>query len=239
MEHPLLNHRHMTVPIRRSRNSSRGFTLVEILVTLGIIAVVLGVAAPNIAGMVRSQKIRAAQDLVAGALQRARARAIGTNTQYGVTFVVESATDANAPLGAPFIPTVFWVHNEDPRPPAPGQPLELTRMPFTVAGANPAVSTRYVLDPDVTISVVGGVCPGVAAATQPSVRFDRYGVRTFPGFVSADPTPPALTGLGPSIAGVVATTTSGEATICLLDMRTRMTRTVLVASSGRIRKGGN
>ena len=51
---------------------ARGFTLVELLVVVGIIAVMGAVTLPNIMGFIRSSRIRTAQDLVNSALQRAR-----------------------------------------------------------------------------------------------------------------------------------------------------------------------
>ena len=233
MEYPLLNPRGMTVPICPSRRTSRGFTLVEMLVVMGIIAIMSAAALPNIMGYVRSMKLRAAQDSIAGALQKARARAITSNTQFGVSFIVQSVRTPNNPEL-----TVFWVHNEDPRPPAPGQPLEVGRQGFTAAAADPSVSTRYELDPDITIATANNVCTGVTAANQESLRFDRYGTRSFPGVpIPPDPGPPALAGGGPSVDGIGMTTSSGEAGICLLDLRTGLTRAVLIAASGRIRKG--
>jgi len=233
MEYPLLKPRGMTVPIRSSRHSSRGFTLIEMLIVVAIVAIMAAAALPNVMGYLRGMKVRSAQDMVAGALQKARARAITSNTQFGVSFVVQSVRTPNNPQM-----TVFWVHNEDPRPPAPGVPLEVGRQGFTAAAADPTVSTRYELDPDVTITTANGVCTGVGGANQDSLRFDRYGTRSFPGYVPPLPEvgPPALAGTGPSVAGISMTTTSGEAAICLQDIRTGMTRTVLIAASGRIRK---
>ena len=207
---------------------ARGFTLVELLVVVGIIAIMGAVTLPNIIGFIRSSRIRTAQDLVTGALQRARARAITTNTQFGVVFVVET-------------PQAFWVHLEDPEPPAAGQALQTGRQPLNSTAPNTRLSTRYELDPRVRFAIAAGSCPaGAGAGNQASLRFDRYGTRTFPGF--APPLPaaviPALQApTGPTVNGVLVTTISAEASICLVDDQTGLFRLITIAAGGRIRRG--
>jgi len=217
------------IGVHPPKTKARGFTLVELLVVVGIIAVMGAVTLPNIMGFFRSSRIRTAQDDVAGALQRARGRAIATNTQLGVVFVVQT-------------PQVFWVHLEDPLPPAAGQPLQTGRQPLNSAAPNLVLSTRYELDPRVRIAVTaGGSCPaGSGVGNQASLRFDQYGTRSFPGFVPPAPEtpPPSLQGpTGPTANGILITTTSAEASICLIDDQTRLSRRVVIAAGGRISKG--
>ncbi len=207
---------------------SRGFTLIELLVVVGIIAIMGAVSLPNIMGFIRSSRIRTAQDQVTNALQRARAQAITRNTQFGVVFVIETNQ-------------AFWVHVEDPEPPAAGQALQTGRQPLNSAAPNLRLSTRYQLDPRVTFAVAANSCPGSATArNQAALRFDRYGVRTLPGYVPPAPevAPPALAApTGPTVNGILRTTTSAEASICLVDTQTGLSRSITIAAGGRIRKG--
>ena len=100
MEHRLQQEGVMTgVKLRRSAGI-RGFTLIEMMVVVGIIMLTAAVMLPNIAGYVRAGRIRAAQDAVSSALQRARNVAIMKNTQMGVTFITQDNT-------------TYWVHVED------------------------------------------------------------------------------------------------------------------------------
>ena len=200
----------------------------EILVVLGIIAIMSAVALPNVTGYFRSSKIRSAHDQVFGALQKARGRAITLNTQWGVSFVIES-------------PNVYWIHVEDPQPPVAGQPAQDGRQPLNSAASNPALSTRYELSLPVQFAVAAGSCPaGGGGGNQDSIRFDRYGSRTFPGFAPPAPQPvvPILTApTGPTVNGILAIALGADATICLVDQSTGLFRLITIGSGGRVKKG--
>ena len=70
------------------RRPDRGFSLVEMLVVVAIVAILAAVAFPNIIGYTRNYRIKGAAQEVAGELQAARSKAIMTNTNNGVSFVV-------------------------------------------------------------------------------------------------------------------------------------------------------
>jgi len=66
----------------------RGFSLVEMLIVVAIVAVMAAVALPNIGQYIRNYRVKGAAQAVAGELQSARSRAIMSNTNLGVSFVV-------------------------------------------------------------------------------------------------------------------------------------------------------
>ena len=70
------------------RRSDRGFSIVEMVIVVAIVGVLAAVAFPNIAQYTKNYRIRGAAQEVAGELQSARSKAIMTNTNSGVSFVI-------------------------------------------------------------------------------------------------------------------------------------------------------
>jgi type IV fimbrial biogenesis protein FimT len=67
-------------------NKSRGFSLIELMVTIVVMAILASVAVPNFQSWLRNTQIRNAAESVTNGLQRARAEAVSRNTN--VTFVL-------------------------------------------------------------------------------------------------------------------------------------------------------
>ncbi len=70
-----------------SRNDP-GFTLIELLVVVAIIVILAAVGIPQLVGALRNYRINGAARQVTNDLQLARGKAIMTNTNAGVSFVV-------------------------------------------------------------------------------------------------------------------------------------------------------
>ncbi len=73
------------------RRSDRGFSLIELLVVAAIIAIMAAVGFPAISQYLRNYKIKGATAEFTGELQSARSKAITSNTNSGVSFVVVDA----------------------------------------------------------------------------------------------------------------------------------------------------
>jgi prepilin-type N-terminal cleavage/methylation domain-containing protein len=135
-----------TVPGRgRFGRASAGFTMIELLVVVGIIAVAAAVALPNIAGFVRSARIRGAAQEVKAQITTARAKAIMKNANLGVVFVALTDTTYRYVIeddmtGPPFDPRRETVEDllalPEPNPQA-GPPMQLPQGVRFVAGTDP------------------------------------------------------------------------------------------------------
>ena len=70
----------------RHRRGSHGFTLVEMMTVLSVVAILITVAAPSFAEMVATQRVRAAASALTESLWLARAEATKRNTDVGFAF---------------------------------------------------------------------------------------------------------------------------------------------------------
>lgn len=77
-----------------------GFSLVELMVVLGIVGALVVIAAPSLTDAARHTRLKAAARDMAGALQTARAQAIRTQTNHVVMF---GTAPSGAALPAPAI----------------------------------------------------------------------------------------------------------------------------------------
>lgn len=90
----------------------KGFTFVEVLVTLGIIAIVMGVSITSFVSYSKKQSLEAGTAALVAALRDARAQTLASvgGTQYGVnieqrqfTFFQGSSYSTSSPSNEPFV----------------------------------------------------------------------------------------------------------------------------------------
>jgi len=81
---------HRTKAVHRHR--SPGFSLVELLIVLGIIGAMAAVALPSVARYVRNFRIKGATQQVAMEINVARSKAITKNVNLRVVFAVVNDT---------------------------------------------------------------------------------------------------------------------------------------------------
>lgn len=76
-----------------------GFTLIELVTTIAVVAILLAIASPFVAGMIRNAELRGAARIVASTMQRARSEAITRKINVGVEF---TTTAGAAIMGGSF-----------------------------------------------------------------------------------------------------------------------------------------
>jgi type II secretory pathway pseudopilin PulG len=191
-----------------------GYSMIELVVVVGLIVVMAAIAIPNIAGYTRNYRVRGATQAIAGELQTARNKAITRNTNFGVAFAI---VDANSYR--------FTILDDDnlPAPAVPGRGLAPLRdLPQGVLFAPPANTPVFGMGFDrlgrrcVLGSVGCAVVQDAATMCTGVVPLDtRCTDRPVGSFLDLNPA-------------------DGSVTIRVRDEQTGVTRTVSIAPGGRV-----
>ena len=198
---------HETMCRKRHRRGAAGFSLIELLIVVGIIAVMATVALPAIGRYFRNYQIRNAAREVATEIQTARTKAIMKNVNWGVLFVTLSPT------------TYRYIVEDDPANPAT-RTLNILGPVRTLPG-------------DVRFTTAAPPAPA-AGTVRPSVRFDRLGTACDPGSnIALCPDVAVGANFVKFVTGTDITAGTGWY-INLTQSSTGLTQTIRVLSGGRV-----
>jgi prepilin-type N-terminal cleavage/methylation domain-containing protein len=190
----------------RPRPRERGFSLIEILAVVGIIAVMAAVGLPGILTYVRNYRINGAERAVSSDIAATRTRAITRNTQAGVSFL---AVDGNT----------YRFVVEDTAPPTYGELHDLpTGVVFDPNPPGGATNRKYFrfnrlgawCDPINGVLTCNDLGPGFPAC--PEVR---------------------CTDVNPGVNYIFSV--AGGSTVGLLETNTGLRRAIFIDAGGRIR----
>jgi type II secretory pathway pseudopilin PulG len=211
--------------MRHPVRDESGFSLVEIVVVVGLIGAMVAIAVPNIAGFLKNYQIKAASRLVATEISSARTRAIMKNVNRGVTLVALSNTTFR------FVNEDIAVADSATCNPGPGfRTASVNDILGDAANCAAQIGTLRDLPEGVVFDPTFGsfecpTPPAVGGALDSGMRFRRLGDWCDPGTVNC----PAVGG-----GANMFWNSTGGTDICLRHTRTGARKLIRVAPGGRV-----
>jgi prepilin-type N-terminal cleavage/methylation domain-containing protein len=198
--------------VRTRSEHASGFTLIELIVVVGLIAIMAAVGLPNMLAYLRNYAIEGAAKDVASEIQAARYKAISRNVNLGVL------------LHLPNVDSYQWIMEDDANPQSPD--------PNDNWANHGDKTLPQLLGYDDQHGPLRRLPTGVqfdpTGATDPALRYNRFG-----GWCQ-----PASDLECPSVAGFSGTAyvqnQAAGASIRLVQPSTGLRRTIRVGSGGRV-----
>ena len=145
----------------------RGFTLIEALVTMAVVAVLVAAVAPSASQMLANMRLRGTSESLLSGLQKARSEAVKSNQTVSLWLVTTSAGVVDNSCQLSSSSRAWVVSYNDPTGSCGADPST------TVAPRIVQVSNGGTAGADLTVAAVAA--DGATAATQ--ISFDGFGRR--------------------------------------------------------------
>jgi len=215
--------------MKREAGRVQGFSMVELIVVVSVIAILLGTAIPGIARYIRTYEIRAAASEITGQIQTARMRAVQKNVNLGVVWAADSVNASEHRSG--------WVVEDDQMPQSAPNWTAIGGEDWNFLLGNGAAGS------DAQARRIGGgmrpirrevqfVNPtqcGLAAGNRSALRFNRFGAVCALPDATCQANPPNM----PAYPNVI--TLAGEtATVCLEHRRRGLRKIITITRGGRV-----
>jgi type IV fimbrial biogenesis protein FimT len=188
------------------RRSSRGFTVTEMLVAIGIVAILLGLGVPSVTGYIEAAKLNAAAQSYLAGVQTARATAIRQNLQ--TEFVLTNTPVGTANLANALAPAAngqnWVVRVVDPTQPPPA--FLLVEAKSAMEGAGNAAAQ--------TVQIAGFGAPNAFDGRLPFNGFGNTANQNNYTFVLQNPRGGVCAPIGPMRCPNILVPAGGLARIC-------------------------
>lgn len=150
--------------------TSRGFSLLELLVVIGLIVALSAIAVPSVVDLFQGRALVQAYNIIDGAFQEARSKAISTREETAVIFSYRSDINASA--------VKLWIVGgglADADPSGPLKGMKVDERDLAAAAYDDVVLGTHLLPPTVSLS---GLANSVQSSASQSALLGTDGYYT-------------------------------------------------------------
>ncbi|MEN8625159.1 GspH/FimT family pseudopilin [Psychrobacter proteolyticus] len=157
----------LNTPLPKLKNASSGFTLIELMVTIAVLAIITSIAAPNISTQLANQRVKSTTATLVNALKEAKAESIIRRQNITLSYDNDSNPKVITISGSETDPIANYSYNDESE--IVSAPETITFEPskrvtaivtYTVCDSNTSVQPRVVSVSRVAniTDQVGGSC---------------------------------------------------------------------------------
>lgn len=146
------------LPNQISRTNS-GFTLIELMVTIAVLAIIVGIAAPNISNQLANQRVKSTTTTLANALKEAKIESVLRRQNMTVVYSNNGSAEGTIEVtdATPKVIASYQYDAKSTIKPAVNSIVfkpskTATAVTYTICDSNTAVSPRQI-----AVSAIGGI----------------------------------------------------------------------------------